>query len=145
MTHIHIPDGVLPLWLWLAGWLLTVAVLWLAGRVGSTADARRRVPLLAVLSAMMLVAMSSEIVPLAYHLNLTVIAGTLLGPVLAPIAAFIVCVILALLGHGGITVIGLNTILIAAEMVLGGSSGAGADPIAGQAPCRRLQPRSQRC
>jgi cobalt/nickel transport system permease protein len=119
MTHIHIPDGVLPLWLWLGGWLLTLGVLWLAGRAGSDAQSRRRVPLLAVVSAVMLVAMSSEIVPLAYHLNLTVIAGTLLGTALSPIAAFIVCVILALLGHGGITVIGLNTLLISAEMVIG--------------------------
>ncbi len=121
MTHIHIPDGVLPLWLWLGGWLLTLGVLWVAGRAGSGAESRRRVPLLAVLSAMMLVAMSSEIVPLAYHLNLTVIAGTLLGTALSPIAAFIVCVILALLGHGGVTVIGLNTLLISAEMVIGGA------------------------
>jgi cobalt/nickel transport system permease protein len=121
MTHIHIPDGVLPLWLWLGGWLLTLGVLWAAGRAGSGAESRRRVPLLAVLSAMMLVAMSSEIVPLAYHLNLTVIAGTLLGTALSPIAAFIVCVILALLGHGGVTVIGLNTLLITAEMVIGGT------------------------
>ncbi len=121
MTHIHIPDGVLPLWLWLGGWVFTLAMLWFAGRLGSEAESRRRVPLLAVLSAMMLVAMSSEIVPLAYHLNLTVIAGTLLGPVLSPIAAFIVCVILALLGHGGVTVIGLNTVLITAEMVIGGA------------------------
>ncbi len=120
MTHIHIPDGVLPLWLWLGGWLLTLGVLWVAGRAGAGAESRRRVPLLAVLSAMMLVAMSSEIVPLAYHLNLTVIAGTLLGATLSPIAAFIVCVILALLGHGGVTVIGLNTLLISAEMIVGG-------------------------
>ncbi len=120
MTHIHIPDGVLPLWLWLGGWVLTVLMLVVVGRAGSDYEARRRVPLLAVLSALMLVAMSSEIVPLAYHLNLTVIAGTLLGPILSPIAAFIVCVILALLGHGGVTVIGLNTLLISAEMVIGG-------------------------
>ncbi len=121
MTHIHVPDGVLPLWLWLAGWVATLVLLTVASRVaGRDADVRRRVPLLAVLAAMMLVAMSSEIVPLAYHLNLTVVAGTLLGPALSPIAAFIVCVILALLGHGGVTVIGLNTLLIAAEMVVGG-------------------------
>jgi cobalt/nickel transport system permease protein len=121
MTHIHIPDGVLPVWLWLGGWVATLAVLWLAGRASSAAEARRRVPLLAVVSAVMLVAMSSEVVPLAYHLNLTVIAGTLLGTALCPIAAFIVCVILALLGHGGVTVIGLNTLLITAEMVVGGA------------------------
>ena len=43
----------------------------------------------------------------------------LLGPVLSVIAAFIVEVVLAMLGHGGVTVLGLNTLMIAAEMVLG--------------------------
>ena len=76
-------------------------------------------PLLAVVSALMLVAMSSEIVPLAYHVNLTVIAGVLLGPALSVVAAFIVQVVLAMLGHGGVTVLGLNTIMISTEMVLG--------------------------
>ena len=65
--------------------------------------------------------MSSEIVPLAYHINLTVVAGVLLGPWLGIIAAFIVVVILALMGHGGVTVIGLNTLMIATEIVLGGA------------------------
>ncbi len=63
--------------------------------------------------------MSTEIVPLAYHMNLTVIAGALLGPVLSVIAAFIVQVILAMLGHGGVTVVGLNTLIVALEMTVG--------------------------
>ena len=119
MSHIHIPDGVLPLWLWGAGWLLTLAMVAVAGRLSERSDVRRKVPLLGVVSALMLVAMSSEIVPIAYHINLTVIAGVLLGPVLSVIAAFIVEVMLAMLGHGGVTVLGLNTVLIATEMVVG--------------------------
>jgi cobalt/nickel transport system permease protein len=119
MSHIHIPDGVLPAWLWVGGWVLALAVVFLAGRLAERTEVRRKVPLLAVVSALMLVAMSSEIVPLAYHVNLTVIAGVLLGPVLSVIAAFIVEVVLAMLGHGGVTVLGLNTLMIAAEMVLG--------------------------
>lgn len=119
MSHIHIPDGVLPAWLWISGWILTIAVVFVAGRLAERTDVRRKVPLLAVVSALMLVAMSSEIVPLAYHVNLTVIAGVLLGPVLSVIAAFIVEVVLAMLGHGGVTVLGLNTLMIATEMALG--------------------------
>jgi len=119
MSHIHIPDGVLPLMLWLPGWILALALVTLAGRLAERSQVRRKVPLLAVVSALMLVAMSSEIVPLAYHVNLTVIAGVLLGPVLSVIAAFIVEVVLAMLGHGGVTVLGLNTLMISAEMVLG--------------------------
>jgi cobalt/nickel transport system permease protein len=67
----------------------------------------------------MLVAMSLEILPIAYHLNLSVVAGILLGPSLGFIAAFIVNSMLALLGHGGITVMGLNTLLLGAEAMLG--------------------------
>lgn len=118
MSHLHIPDGVLPLWLWSAGWVAALAVVWLTGTLAGR-ESRRRVPLIAAVAALMLVAMSSEVVPIAYHINLTVAAGALIGPVLAPIAAFIVVLVLALLGHGGLTVVGLNTLVIASEMVIG--------------------------
>ena len=93
--------------------------MYVAGRYAERSDVRRKVPLLAVISALMLVAMSSEIVPIAYHINLTVVGGVLLGPALSAIAAFIVEVVLAMLGHGGVTVLGLNTVLITVEMILG--------------------------
>lgn len=119
MSHLHIPDGVLPLWLWASGWLLTLVAITVASKIAERAEVRRKIPLLAVVSALMIVAMSSEIVPLAYHINLTVIAGVLLGPVLSVIAAFIVEVVLAMLGHGGVTVLGLNTLIVATEMIAG--------------------------
>lgn len=119
MSHIHIPDGVLPWWLWLTGWLATAALLGLASRRATRAGSRRAVPIIGAVSALVLVSMSSEIVPIAYHVNLTVIAGVLLGPWLGMIAAFIVVLVLALLGHGGITVVGLNTLVIATEITFG--------------------------
>jgi len=67
----------------------------------------------------MLVAMSLEILPIFYHINLSVVAGILLGPALGFLAAFIANLILAFMGHGGITVIGLNTLLLGSEAVLG--------------------------
>lgn len=118
MSHLHIPDGVLPLWIVGAGWLLTTVLLALALRSpGATVGAR--LPLLAVLSAFMLVAMTLELVPIGYHVNLTVATGVLLGPALGFLAAFIVNLVLALFGHGGITVVGLNTLVIGAEIALG--------------------------
>lgn len=119
MSHIHIPDGVLPLWLVLAGWLITVGAVMLATRGLRPEDLRRKIPLVGAVAALMLVAMSSEVVPIAYHINLAVMAGIMLGPVLSVPTALIVVSVLALIGHGGVTVIGLNTVVIGAEMSLG--------------------------
>jgi cobalt/nickel transport system permease protein len=82
-------------------------------------DRAKKIPLLGAVTAVMLVAMSLEILPLAYHINLSVVAGILLGPALGFLAAFIANLMLALVGHGGITVIGLNTLLLGSEAVLG--------------------------
>ena len=119
MTHMHIPDGILPVWLWVSGFLAMAAVLAFCLYRLRGMDRKKKIPLLGVLSAVMLVAMSLEILPIAYHLNLSVAAGILLGPSLGFIAAFIVNSMLALLGHGGITVMGLNTLLLGAEAMLG--------------------------
>jgi cobalt/nickel transport system permease protein len=119
MSHIHIPDGILPLWLVAAGWIITLALLFLAARRLSGPEAQRKIPLLGVMAAVMLVGMSTEFVPIAYHVNLTVLAGIIVGPAMGFVVAFIVNLILALFGHGGITVVGLNTLIIGAECVLG--------------------------
>lgn len=116
---MHIPDGILPVWLWLTGfvlmaWAFAFALYRLRGM-----DRKKKIPLLGVISAFMLVAMNLEVLPLAYHLNLSVAAGILLGPSLGFVAALLVNLMLSLLGHGGITVIGLNTLLLGTEAALG--------------------------
>ena len=72
-----------------------------------------------MMAAAMVLGASVEIVPIAYHVNLTVISGILLGPSLIFLATFVVNVILGLFGHGGITVIGLNTLVLSIEGILG--------------------------
>jgi cobalt/nickel transport system permease protein len=119
MSHIHIPDGVLPWWLIGLGWLLAAAGVAFAARQIRRQQLQRRVPLVGAVAALMLVGMSSEILPIAYHVNLTVVAGILLGPWLSIVTALVVNVFLGFVGHGGVTVIGLNTVVIAVEMVLG--------------------------
>lgn len=119
MTHIHIPDGILPVWLWVSGFLLMSVFLALSMFHLRKADMKKKIPLLGALAAVMLVAMSLEIFPIAYHLNLSVVTGILLGPSLGFMAAFIVNLMLAMVGHGGITVVGLNTLLLGAEAFLG--------------------------
>ncbi|MBI3913980.1 MAG: energy-coupling factor ABC transporter permease [Chloroflexi bacterium] len=119
MSHLHIPDGIIPP-LWLAlGFLVTGLMLALALRNVRDADSARRLPRLGIVAALMLIGMMAEIAVIGYHINLSVLAGILLGPWLGFIAAFLVNLILALFGHGGITVIGLNSLIIGSETILG--------------------------
>lgn len=115
MTHLHIADGVLPTWLWLSGLVLAAACTALAS-FWQRHDRPDRLTLLAALCAVMLAAMSVPIGPLG-HLSFAPMVGILLGPGLGFLAALLVNGTLALLGHGGITVVGLNTCILAAGMV----------------------------
>lgn len=107
------------MWLVLTGWLITCFILFISVKRVKQADIARKLPYIGIVSALMIVAMMLEIVPIAYHFNLSVIAGIILGPAMAFIAVFIVDLIIAMFGHGGITVIGLNTLVIGLEAVAG--------------------------
>lgn len=119
MSHLHLPDGVLPLWLWLAGYLLTIGLLTVLWRWKRADIDTRRFALLGLFAALMILAMSLELPPLPYHMNLSVVVAIVLGPALGIVAAFIANFFLALLGHGGVTVVGLNTLVVAVEMLVG--------------------------
>jgi len=119
MTHLHIPDGVLPVWLWLSGAAVAAVFITAAARRMSRPPFARRLPLLSMTAAFMIVVMSLPIVPGGYDIQLAAVAGIILGPAAAVIAAFVVNLLLALIGHGGITVVGLNTIIMGSEMAAG--------------------------
>lgn len=119
MSHIHLPDGVLPVWLWVSGFFIAIVIGSLLLRLIKKEEMTKRLPLLGMMAAAMVLGAAVEIVPIAYHVNLTVISGILLGPSLIFLATLVVNVILALFGHGGITVIGLNTLTLSIEGVLG--------------------------
>ncbi len=119
MSHIHFPDGVLPVWLWASGFIVAILIGTILLRLAKKEELTKRLPLLGMMAAVMVLGASVEIVPIAYHVNLTVFSGILLGPSLIFLATFVVNVILALFGHGGITVIGLNTLILSIEGILG--------------------------
>lgn len=119
MSHLHIPDGILPGWLIIAGWLLTAVILAFSIYRTRHTELKRKIPLIGIISALMIVCMTIPIVPIAYHINLSVIAGIILGPAVAFISIFIVDFIIAMFGHGGITVVGLNTVVVGAEAFIG--------------------------
>lgn len=119
MSHLHIPDGILPGWLIIAGWLLTAVILAFSIYRTRHTELKRKIPLIGIISALMIVCMTIPIVPIAYHINLSVIAGIILGPAVAFISIFIVDFIIAMFGHGGITVVGLNTVVVGTEAFIG--------------------------
>ena len=100
MTHMHIPDGILPIWLWVAGFIVMALALGFILYRLRAIDMKKKIPLLGALSAAMLVGMSLPILP-GYHINLSVVTGILIGPSLGFVAAFIANLILSLMGHGG--------------------------------------------
>lgn len=118
MSHLHIPDGVLPWWLVGLGWLALAVALRGITRAQARLPMDRRLPRLGFAVAFMALAMSVEVVPPAYHLDLSVLAGILLGPALGFLAGAAAVFLLALVGHGGATVIGLNGLVIGSEVAL---------------------------
>jgi len=116
---MHIPDGVLPVRICLLGFLamfITMAISLIRFR---SRDLKREIPLPGAVSAAMLVVMSLEILPIVYHINLSVVAGIPLGMSLVFLAAFSTNLVLAFMGSGNVTSIGLNTLLLGAGAILG--------------------------
>lgn len=113
MTHLHLPDGALPLWLWLPGFALCAGLIALVN-ARHRASASDRLALLGSLGALQLATLAVPLGPLGYHLTLAPVLGVLLGPGLAFVAAVVVNTMLALLGHGGVTTIGLNSLVLGA-------------------------------
>jgi cobalt/nickel transport system permease protein len=119
MSHIHLPDGILPVWLWVLGWVLLAGLLFIFKGQFQRERFSSKIPLLAMFAAVMVISMSLEIVPLFYHINLSVVSGIILGPAWFILCSFVVNLILASFGHGGITVAGLNSLVISFEGILG--------------------------
>lgn len=114
--HIEIPDGVLPAWLWISGFVV-VAVL-LAVAVYFAKKEEEKMPLAALFAALSLMVMSVPL-GLPVHINLMVLVGIIVGPWWALVVSFIVNSLLASIGHGGVTVIGINTLLLWTQAVFG--------------------------
>jgi cobalt/nickel transport system permease protein len=119
VSHLHIPDGVLPAQLWGAAWGIALLVLVLSG-LASRQVRPQEIAYRGSLGALLLAAMAFTVPlgPIEYHLGLIGPVGVLLGAAGAFEVLFIVSAILALAGHGGLTVIGLNALLLGAGAVI---------------------------
>ncbi|MGB9867824.1 MAG: energy-coupling factor ABC transporter permease [Bacillota bacterium] len=120
MSHLHVPDGLLsPAWA-IGGFAITGVLLAVALRMVGVQGGRGSMAWIAGASAFMLLAMSVPIplAPIPVHLNLMAMTGILLGVWRGVIAAFVTNLLLALMGHGGITALGLNTLLTSSEVIV---------------------------
>jgi cobalt/nickel transport system permease protein len=119
MAHLHVPDGILPVLLWAPAWALAIGLLILTARAEEVRHPRH-VAYRGALGALALGAMAIEIPlgPLEYHLTLLGPIGALLGPAAAFQVVFVTSAMLAFVGHGGFTVVGLNALLLGAGAAL---------------------------
>jgi ABC-type Co2+ transport system permease subunit len=134
MTHVMVPDGVFPLWLSAAGWIVAIVLLALAMWHLRREPRAQMVPLVGVMAALMFVVMSIELVPIGYELHLTVLTGIILGPWYGAIAALLFNILRALIGDGAFTNIGLNTGITWTEIALGSAIFAAMRPLAQRRP-----------
>ena len=119
MSHIHIPDGIIPNLWWIAGYILTAVMIFILIKKIGNQDMGKKVPLAGMSAAIMLVGMSIPLGFIPLHFSLAVLVGILVGPSIGFIVVFTVNIILALFGHGGITIVGINTLIIGSEVIIG--------------------------
>ncbi|MBS7288678.1 MAG: energy-coupling factor ABC transporter permease [Candidatus Freyarchaeota archaeon] len=119
LAHIHLPDGVMPLW-WCAVWFVAAALLVgvVVAVAGRRLELRERVMaafFTVVFSVAMLIPVPSPFG--GTHMNMTPLAGVVAGPAASALAVFVVSLVMALLGHGGVTVLGANVLILYFECV----------------------------
>ncbi|WP_353894271.1 energy-coupling factor ABC transporter permease [Proteinivorax hydrogeniformans] len=121
MSHLHVTDGVLDLWVIIIANVVAFGLLCYTcfAMVKDNDKFYNNLAKLGVVSALMLITMSIPLGPIPAHLSLVLVAALLLGPNLGFISIVIVNLILALIGHGGITVLGLNSLIMGVELLIG--------------------------
>ncbi len=107
MAHVHLPDGVIPLrWCLLGFALYSVPLTFGLKRL---VERPSTIPLVGTLAAVSFGTMQVPVV--CAHLMLTPLTGIVLGPRLSAVSVFVVDTACALMGHGGVTVVGINSVL----------------------------------
>ncbi len=120
MAHIHLEDGAFsPTWVivWsLAAGALVALALFLIGR----RDVSPRKLAIAAMCTSVGFAVFQVSIPIfgGIHLNLTPLIGILAGPALGSLAALLINVFSAAVGHGGWGMIGANTLVNVTEVVV---------------------------
>ena len=121
MAHIHLEDGALsPAWV-LFWWAVAAILIGLAlmSMRRETVTIRRLT--IGAMCAAVGIAVFLVTIPVfgGVHLNLTPLIGILAGPAVGGVAALVINLFSAAVGHGGWGMIGVNTVINVAEVFLG--------------------------
>lgn len=118
MVHIHLEEGAFPLPWALFWWGCTLLVLGIVLFLLRRKQYRtEQLTVTAFLAAVSFAAFQVEIPILGgIHLNLTPLAGILVGPMNGALVAFVVNVLCAGVGHGGWGLVGANCLVNFAEV-----------------------------
>jgi cobalt/nickel transport system permease protein len=113
VSHLHIPDGVLPPLVWILGAVLAALGLALSARA-TRGQGPQQIAFQSALGGIMLAVMAIPVPITAFDYCMTLAGpvGVLLGAAGAFQVSFVVTLVLALMGQGGFTVVGLNTLVL---------------------------------
>lgn len=118
---MHLPDGVLPIGVIAAGYAGTAALTWYSLRkIKQRGDAQEQVPRASLLAAGFFVAtlINIPVPPTSVHLVLNGLMGAVLGWYAFPAILVSLFFQAILFGHGGITTLGVNGVLIGGPALL---------------------------
>lgn len=113
--HIHAPDGVFPVYIWLPALIILIIILFIS-LIFLRKDKKNMV-VTSALTALLLIVYSVEF--FGFHLNFTALAGIILGPFWSVYSITMVNLFLSLFGHGGLTVSPLNILINWGEALIG--------------------------
>ena len=112
---MHLPDGIVPVSMALAGYGASAALAGLAlARIRALPDPQGQVPRAAMLTAVFFAAslVAVPVPPASVHLLLAGLRGVLLGWFAVPAILVGLFLQAVLFGHGGITTLGLNAVIL---------------------------------
>lgn len=118
---MHIPDGLLPAQVCAAGYAATGLATWYSLRqINRTGDPTTDIPKASLLTAAFFVASSIyiPIPPVSVHLILNGLLGAILGYFAFPAILIGLCFQALILGHGGLTTLGINAAMMGIPALL---------------------------
>ena len=120
MAHIHLPDGIFPLWALVLWNGLAVALFGaVVYRVRQRGLETRRIALAGIAGAASFAIFQLNLPILGgVHMNLTGLIGILAGPAIGTPIVLVVNILSAVIGHGAWGLIGANTLVNAAEVII---------------------------